>query len=201
MRRLLAALALGGLLLAGCGGAPTSSLTPVVTPSRADSAGAIAEPVHLSVPAISAESGLRPVGLKATAVGTEIDVPSATEPLQGAWWTGSPRPGAVGPAVILGHVDGEVGGKAGMPGLFYGLRNLKPGAEAKIQRADGTLVRFVVYDVIQVDKANFPAERIYGNTAGPELRLITCGGEWDPVARSYRSNWIALARLDPASVS
>lgn len=194
MRRLLAVLALSGLLLAGCGGVPVPAFDPAPVPPVPIAA--IAAPVHLSVPAIKAESDLRAVGLKSTDAGSEIDIPPATEPMQGAWWSGSPRPGATGPAIILGHVDGQIGGKVGQPGLFYGLHNVKRGDSATVTRADGTQARFVAYEVIQVDKANFPAARIYGNTPGPELRLITCGGEWDPVAHSYRSNWIVLLRAD-----
>ena len=36
---------------------------------------------------------------------------------------------------------------------------------------------------------------VYGDTAGPELRLITCGGDFDDAARSYRDNTVVFARL------
>ncbi|GAA1218934.1 hypothetical protein GCM10009608_64720 [Pseudonocardia alaniniphila] len=36
---------------------------------------------------------------------------------------------------------------------------------------------------------------MYGDVAGAELRLITCGGELDREARSYRDNIVVYAAL------
>jgi hypothetical protein len=44
-------------------------------------------------------------------------------------------------------------------------------------------------------KAQFPTERVYGNTADPELRLITCGGVFDGRSGPYQDNVVAYARL------
>ena len=41
------------------------------------------------------------------------------------WYSGSPSPGEVGPAVFLGHVNATDGG----PGVFANLRGLTPGTE------------------------------------------------------------------------
>jgi hypothetical protein len=41
----------------------------------------------------------------------------------------------------------------------------------------------------------FPTEHVYGNTAGPELRLITCGGAFDSGSGHYQDNVVAYARL------
>ena len=43
-------------------------------------------------------------------------------------------------------------------------------------------------------KDAFPTDRVYGPTAGPELRLITCGGSFDRSAGSYRDNTVVFAR-------
>jgi hypothetical protein len=37
---------------------------------------------------------------------------------------------------------------------------------------------------------------VYGPIPYPALRLITCGGDFDRRARSYRNNVIVFARLD-----
>jgi hypothetical protein len=34
---------------------------------------------------------------------------------------------------------------------------------------------------------------VYGPAAGPQLRLITCGGPFDPAIRSYLSNVVVYA--------
>ena len=151
----------------------------------------IAAPESISIPKIGAESTLEHVGL----VNGEIDIPPATQPEQAAWWDGSPRPGEVGPAVILGHVDGEVDGRAGQPGVFHKLHTLKAGDLVTIDREDGSTVQFEVYKVERVPKDAFPAERVYGNTKSPELRLITCGGVFDRSSGHYVDNVIAYAKI------
>jgi hypothetical protein len=49
--------------------------------------------------------------------------------------------------------------------------------------------------VEQYPKDRFPTRAVYGDVAGPELRLITCGGELDRAAHSYRDNIVVYARL------
>ena len=51
--------------------------------------------------------------------------------------------------------------------------------------------------VEQYPKDRFPTRAVYGDVAGPELRLITCGGELDRAARSYRDNIVVYARMAP----
>jgi sortase (surface protein transpeptidase) len=127
------------------------------------------------------------VGLGLNADGT-VEVPPVTAPMQAGWFAGGPRPGEPGPAVILGHVNG--GGHAG---IFARLHELKAGDEVLIGRSDGGSARFVVRRVDQVAKNEFPTDAVYGDTAGPELRLITCGGTFDRAAHSYRDNVIVYA--------
>ena len=40
-----------------------------------------------------------------------------------------------------------------------------------------------------------PTDDVYYPTLTPRLRLVTCGGAFDPVAHSYRSNVIVFAKL------
>jgi hypothetical protein len=47
-------------------------------------------------------------------------------------------------------------------------------------------------------KTDFPTERVYGPTPSHELRLITCGGEFDRSRRSYLDNIVVYAVLDGA---
>ncbi len=53
---------------------------------------------------------------------------------------------------------------------------------------------FDVYRVERYAKSEFPTERVYGDTADPELRLITCGGALDRSGQ-YQDNVVAYARL------
>jgi hypothetical protein len=54
---------------------------------------------------------------------------------------------------------------------------------------------FTTYLVEHYAKAQFPTERVYGNTPSPELRLITCGGAFDSRSGHYEDNVVAYARL------
>ena len=199
MRRLLLTV-LGVLLAAGCGvpvpiptspGASAVSSTPVPPPS---------EPTAITIPAIGAHSTLVPLGLTPELA---LEVPPVDQPMQGGWYAGADPekpgdevvPGEVGPAVIAAHVDGVVDGRKGQPGLFQRLRELTPGAEILIDRADGSQLRFVVERAERFNKDAFPSAEVYGATDRPELRLITCGGQFNREWHSYEDNVVAFAVL------
>ncbi len=106
------------------------------------------------------------------------------------WFTGSPRPGAIGSAVIAGHVDSRTG-----PAVFFWLRTMRPGERIYVGRADGTLAVFTVTSVRMYPKDEFPTAAVYGPVPDAELRLITCGGIFDQSLGSYLSNVVVFARL------
>ncbi len=110
------------------------------------------------------------------------------------WYTESPRPGAVGSAVIAGHVDSYTG-----PGVFYFLRDLKAGEKVYVTRADKSVAEFSVTSVQSYPKAAFPTSIVYGPAPDAELRLITCGGDFDRSTGHYLSNLIAYATLGSMS--
>ena len=97
-------------------------------------------------------------------------------------------PGDRGPAVVAGHVDSVAG-----PAVFYRLRELRPGDEVVVDLSDGRTVTFRVTGSLQVPKDAFPTEEVYGPTPDAELRLITCGGEFDRSVRSYEDNTVVFA--------
>ena len=113
------------------------------------------------------------------------------------WHRGGTAPGDTGPAVLVGHVDSYEG-----PAVFHRLAELRPDDPVRVTRTDGSVVEFVVYGAETIPKDGFPTDRVYGDTSGPELRLLTCGGAFDEQARSYRDNVIVYARqATPAVVS
>jgi hypothetical protein len=143
----------------------------------------VAEPVSLVIPAIGVSSSLVHLGLTSTGA---LQVPPTTA--VAGWYTGSPRPGAIGSAVIAGHIDSHQG-----PGVFYRLSLLHPGDRVYVRRSDGTLAVFKVTEVQMYPKNAFPTTAVYGATPTPELRLITCGGTFDYSTRSYLSNTVVYA--------
>lgn len=179
------------LVLAGCGTNPGQD-TPAATPPL-QVVTMQPEPVAVTVPAIDAHSTL--VGLGRNPDNTAA-VPPVTEPMQASWYEPGVRPGAQGPAVILGHVSGRPpGATRSVPGVFAHLADLKPGDEILVDRADGSTAVFTVTAVEDHPKTDFPTTRVWGDTVGPELRLITCGGVFDPNAHSYTGNLVIFAQL------
>jgi LPXTG-site transpeptidase (sortase) family protein len=140
-------------------------------------------PARLEIPAIGVSSPLVRLGLLAD--GT-MEVPRDYG--VAGWFTGAPEPGQLGPAVIAGHVDSRTG-----PAVFYRLRDLRPGDQIRVVRADGRVVRFEVESLARYPKREFPDEEVFGATTTPSLRLITCAGDFDRSRRSYRDNLVVSA--------
>jgi LPXTG-site transpeptidase (sortase) family protein len=159
--------------------APTG---PIVAPPQS-AAAQVARPVSLTIPLIGVKTNLITLGL---AAGGAMQVPS-TSTVAG-WFTGSPRPGAVGSSIIVGHVDSKSG-----PGIFFRLPELKKGDDVYVKRSDGTTAEFRVTEVQEYPKDHFPTETVFGPTPDAELRLITCGGTYDSVTGHYLSNIIVYA--------
>jgi hypothetical protein len=148
------------------------------------------EPVSLAIAAIGVKSPLS-LHLGQTAQGT-IEVPAPGPHYnEAAWYRYSPTPGALGPAVIVGHVDSAADG----PSVFYKLGALRQHDKVRITRADGSVAVFAVDDVRRFQKSQFPTSLVYGNTDHAALRLITCGGPFDRDTGSYLDNIVVLASL------
>jgi hypothetical protein len=128
-----------------------------------------------------------PVGLNPD--GT-VGVPPLDDGAPVGWYRYLAAPGDAGPAVLLGHVDTYRG-----PAVFYRIHELRPGDAIHIQRADGRSVEFTVDSVRAYPKAQFPAQAVYGPSAEPVLRLVTCGGTFDRKRRTYLSNVVVYASL------
>jgi hypothetical protein len=156
---------------------------PFVTPPpppQAPEALPVARPVLLTIPLIGVRTRLIKLGLTTDGA---MQVPSTTT--VAGWYTGSPRPGAIGSAVIVGHIDSLTG-----PGVFFRLSELRPGDFVYVLRADGTTARFEVTSVRSYMKDDFPTEIVFGPAPSAQLRLITCGGDFDFSTGHYLSNTV-----------
>ena len=160
--------------------APTGA---IVAPPQSAVPAAVASPVSLTIPLIGVKTNLIRLGLQADGA---LQVPSTTA--VAGWYTGSPRPGSIGSAVIVGHVDSFHG-----PGVFFRLPKLSRGDKIYVRRADGTMVVFRVTEVQTYLKDHFPTQSVYGPTPDAELRLITCGGTFDSTTGHYLSNIVVYA--------
>lgn len=113
-----------------------------------------------------------------------------------------------GAVIIAGHINWQ-----GTPGALsdlaeYGENDI--GKTFTVTMTDGRIRTYRITQGFTIDKAQLAAESnqgplhttIFGQTGayGPpehpteELRLISCGGQYDPAARSYNSNIIIIAR-------
>ncbi len=199
----LAAVALAGLLVPGCGGpgrspaaapsphgGPATAAKPRQPPDVAEFRSVRtydqpAPPVRLWIPAIAVSTRLVRLGRLPDG---SLEVPHDWD--TAGWYERGPRPGQPGPAVILGHVDSRAG-----PAVFFRLRALRPPDIVRVGLADGRILVFRVQRVRRYPKDRFPAEAVYFPTLNRELRLITCGGEFDYASRNYRDNIVVYATL------
>jgi hypothetical protein len=143
-------------------------------------------PVSIDIPSIHVHANIISLGLNAN--GT-VAVPPLTTPMIAGWYDKGPAPGEPGAAAILGHVDAA---KVG-PAVFYQLGNIRPGATIFVRLRDGRTAIFETYSVALYPKSGFPTARIFGYTSWPTLRLITCGGVFDPRSGHYLGNIVAFA--------
>ncbi|MFY0408177.1 class F sortase [Solicola sp. PLA-1-18] len=141
-------------------------------------------PQRISIPSIGVDSDLLDLGLDAKG---ELEVPTPAQAGSAGWYSGGPAPGDPGPSVVVGHVDSVNG-----PAVFADLGDLEAGQEIDVTRAGGVVERFAVRSVTEVEKKEFPTDQVYGPTPGPELRIITCGGEYDQ-EQGWKGNVLVFA--------
>jgi hypothetical protein len=143
-------------------------------------------PVSIRIPAIGVRAQVRDLGLAADG---SIAVPSLRTPFVTGWYDRGPAPGSPGAAVILGHVDAAGVG----PAVFYNLGNLRPGNRIFVTLDSGRTAIFEAYSVAEYLKTKFPTAQVYGYTSWPTLRLVTCGGGYDPHTGHYLGNTVVFA--------
>lgn len=189
------------LLLGGCASAPEPALAPVAAaPTTAPTTGATPAPVQ-SLDADAPEEPAPParirigdldVDVPVVPVGVDeegdMDVPLDVKTV--GWYRFGPGPGAsAGSSVLSGHVDDRVQGR----GAFYALSDLGEGDPVQVELADGTVVDYEVRDVERIDKSELPVDVLFARDGDPRITLVTCGGDFDREARSYRENVVVTA--------
>ena len=115
----------------------------------------------------------------------ELRVPP---PGRAGWFDGGPRPGEIGRAVIVSHVDSKEG-----PALFFSLLQQPRGSRITVRDSRGVTRRFAVVRRRQIEKSHFPAGSVYGPSRRRMLVLVTCGGPFSQDT-GYRDNVILYAR-------
>jgi hypothetical protein len=142
-------------------------------------------PVSIGIPRLHVSSRLEDLGVDDDGV---MEVPA--EPANAGWYELGPSPGALGPAVVAGHVTWNQ-----VPAVFFRLAELRPGDVVRVTRTDGVVAVFEVTRVERYPKSSFPTDVVFGAIDHAGLRLITCGGDYEQGAHRYTDNVVAFARL------
>lgn len=146
-------------------------------------------PVTISIPSIGVHAPVMQVGLAGNGA---VATPPLGQANLAGWYSGGPAPGEMGPAIVVGHVDGPHG-----PSVFYQLGTVRPGAQVRLDLADHQTALFTVYSVEFYPKGKFPGDRVYDDYTRPGLRLITCGGPFLGGSVGYADNVVVYASLTP----
>ncbi len=153
-------------------------------PIRAAAPMVASEPARLEIPALDVDVDVMDLGLTDRGV---LEVPQGAYPA--GWYTGSPTPGELGPAIVAGHVTWN-----GTDGVFLRLHELARGDHVLVTRTDGSVADFTVSETEQYAKDAFPTATVYGDIDHAGLRLITCGG-LDPDSGVFEDNVVVFAEL------
>ncbi|MER7960256.1 class F sortase [Streptomyces sp. NPDC096030] len=141
------------------------SLTPKELPHS--------QPERLRIRAIQLDAPLKRVA--ADKEGLIAAPPLGAVPVAG-WYQNSPSPGSAGTSLIVGRVRGPEG-----PALFYMLSALHTGNTIEIERRDGLVAVFSIYQ-IAVQQKEIPIRYSRPASASPELRLMTYKAEYNNAA-------------------
>ncbi|MFC8101991.1 class F sortase [Streptomyces sp. NPDC057363] len=159
------------------GRAGEAAAAPALPPSPPD---------RVRIPVIGVDAPMTGLGLSPSG---SLDVPPAERENLAGWYEAGTTPGETGTAIVAGHVDNAEG-----PAVFYRLGALEKGATIEVDRRDGGVAVFTV-DAVEVYAAkDFPDERVYGAANRPELRVITCGGDYSR-GTGYQGNVVVFAHL------
>ncbi|BDI23188.1 class F sortase [Herbiconiux sp. L3-i23] len=144
-----------------------------------------APPARVALPSVGVDVPIVPTGVRADG-GMEIP----DDPSVAGWYRWSAAPGGpAGNTVVAAHVDSL---RFGL-GPFVALRDVAVGATVTVTTADGAAHDYLVESVTHVPKADLASLDVFDRTGPPTLALITCGGGFDEVTRTYSDNVVVLA--------
>jgi len=152
---------------------------PESAPAPAPAPEPVEQPTRLSIPAISVDAPVVPVGLEDDG-GMEIPHDISTI----GWYELGVMPGETGTAVLSGHVDSREQGR----GAFWDLRAMDVDDIVTVDHEDGTTSEWRVTGRTVYQKDELPIEHIFTRFGDTRLVLITCGGAFDNTTRHYDDN-------------
>lgn len=164
----------------------TASSAPPAT-GAADSALPRSKPVRLLIPDIAVDAPFTDLAIGDKG---QLQPPPAGDTNLVGWYAKGVSPGEKGTSIIAGHVDTKTSAA-----VFARLDQLDKGDKFQVRRADGRSATFVVDGLETFAKDEFPSDRVYGDADRPEVRLITCAGDYDHKVKDYTDNLVVFAHL------
>ncbi|WP_336787689.1 class F sortase [Paenibacillus sp. MMO-177] len=142
-------------------------------------------PDRIWIPSVGIKAPVEPVGLLENG---QLGVPASSD-IAGLFIDGV-LPGEKGNAIIAGHVDNYTG-----PAIFYPLKKLKPGDPVILSDSSG---KYLVYSVDAVEAyptAEAPLDKIFGDTNGKRLNMITCTGKYNRQKKEHEKRLVVYTHL------
>jgi len=143
-------------------------------------------PVRFQIPALSIDAKVQDVGITKTGA---MGIPSNFTDV--AWYKYGPVPGAIGNAVIDGHLDNAVS----LPGVFKHLADIKTGDDIYVTNAGGQTLHFQVTKTETLDYNATSTSEIFGPSGTANLVLITCEGTWNQSIKEYSNRLVVFSTL------
>ncbi|MET8694338.1 class F sortase [Streptomyces bauhiniae] len=184
---ILALSVLGGHHGAGDGSDTARTRTATAGAAQAGAPLPRSAPTRLRIPKIGVDA---PFTALVLAPDGQLEPPPAGNTNLVGWYGKGASPGEKGTSVIAGHVDTTTSAA-----VFANLDDLAPGDRFSVERADGNTANFVVDSADTFAKDDFPSERVYADAKRPEVRLITCAGDYDHTAKDYTENLVVFGHL------
>ncbi|WP_079179121.1 class F sortase [Streptomyces humi] len=171
------------------GGAPAerTGTVPSADPQLTGEALPRSVPTRLLIPKISVDAPFTALTISPSG---QLEPPPADNTNLVGWYSKGAAPGEAGTSIIAGHVDTKVSAA-----VFVRLDELERGDRFTVDRADGIRADFVVDDAETFPKDDFPSDRVYADTRRPEVRLITCAGDYDHDVKDYTENLVVFGHL------
>lgn len=116
-----------------------------------------------------------------------MSVPS--NPAVAGWYRFGAGPSdPAGATVLAAHVNSASG-----PGPLSRLAALHAGERMHLRLSDGSTRDYEVTDVRRYPKTSIDLASLFSTTGPARLHVVSCGGSWDPAARSFTDNVVAVA--------
>ena len=142
-------------------------------------------PVRLVVESVGIDVSVRGVGVASDG---QMELPP--DPATIGWYRFGPAPADGEGAVVLGgHLDSKQYGI----GPLVRLRKLRTGQLIRISSYGGRTTTYRVDAVREIPKRRLALEDLFDRAGTPRLRIVTCGGRYEPSNGGYQQNLVVSA--------